>query len=104
MKRGKARGLEQVNLLELKPVRLEPWTDAMGSHAWKLLDGTRSVAEVATALRGEFGDRVEPAEERTGQLIRMLHHQRLLAYPGWDETPSGGSAKSPTESGPFGLD
>lgn len=121
-KRRLARQLEQVNLLELIPVRLEPWgevggrvvverrkpagsarlgkrlafwlavrrirLDAHGSHAWKLLDGKTSVAEVSESLRREFGDEVEPAEERTGELVRLLHDQRLLAYPGWDELPS----------------
>ena len=118
-RRRKARELEQINLLELAPIRLATWSevdgqvtierpkptgagrvgeklrywlavrrirlDERGSLAWSLLDGTKSVAQVADALRDEFGDEVEPAEDRAGQLIRMLHKEDLLAYPGWDE-------------------
>ncbi len=118
-RRSKAKELEQINLLELAPVRLCPWQevdgrvvierpkptgkgsfgakirywlavrrirlDERGSLAWRLLDGSRSVAEVAGALRDEFGKQVEPAEDRAGQLVRMLHREDLLAYPGWDE-------------------
>jgi len=67
--------------LAVRRIRL----DERGSVAWRLLDGTKSVADVADALRVEFGEEVEPAEDRAGQLIRMLHKEDLLAYPGWDE-------------------
>ena len=66
--------------LAIKRIRL----DERGSLAWKLMDGSTSVAEVAQALRDEFGEAVEPAEERAGRLVRMLHKEDLLAYPGWD--------------------
>ena len=66
-----------------KRVRL----DEVGSHAWTLLDGRRTVAEVAAELRRRFGDRVEPAEDRLGTLLRMLHRGRLVGYAGYDEMP-----------------
>jgi len=118
-RRRKAKELKQVNLLELTPVRLAPWSevegrvvierpkpqgagrfgemvrywlavrrirlDERGSLVWRLLDGERSVADVARGLREEFGEEVEPAEERAGELVRMLHKDDLLAYPDWDE-------------------
>ena len=61
--------------------------DEVGSSAWLLLDGERTVAEVAALLREEFGEKVHPAEERLGHLIWMLRKEGLLGYPGWDETP-----------------
>ncbi len=64
-----------------KRVRL----DEVGSLAWTLLDGRRTVGEVADALRERFGDRVEPAEERLGILLRSLHRGGLVGYPGWGE-------------------
>ena len=67
--------------LAVRRIRL----DEKGSLVWRLLDGRKSVADVAGALREEFGDQVEPAEERAGQLVRMLHKDDLLAYPDWDE-------------------
>ena len=66
-----------------KRVRL----DEVGSFAWTLLDGRRTVAEVAAALRERFGDRVEPAEERLGSLLLMLHRGRLVGYAGYDAIP-----------------
>ena len=84
------RGLgERVSyLLSMRKIRL----DERGSFLWHLVDGERSVAEVAEAMRLEFGEEVEPAEERVGHLIRLLRRERLLAYPGWDPTPPGSTA------------
>lgn len=67
--------------LAVRRIRL----DERGSRAWLLLDGLHTVGEVASALRLEFGELVEPAEERIGHLVRMLHKEELLAYPGWDD-------------------
>ena len=66
-----------------KRVRL----DEVGSLAWTLLDGRRTVAEVAAELRRRFGDDVEPAEERLGTLLQMLHRGRLIGYAGYDPLP-----------------
>lgn len=112
------KSLEQVNLLELMPIRRASWReqdgkvvierpkpsgfgrvgeklrywlavrrirlDERGSLVWLRLDGTKTVAQVAQDLRVEFGADVEPAEERAGELVRMLHSEDLLAYSGWD--------------------
>jgi hypothetical protein len=69
--------------LSSKRVRL----DEVGSLAWTLLDGRRTVGEVAAVLRQRFGDRVEPAEERLGILLRSLHRGGLVGYRGYDEIP-----------------
>ena len=45
--------------LSMRKIRL----DERGSFLWLLVDGRRSVAEVAEAMREQFGDEVEPAEE-----------------------------------------
>lgn len=59
--------------------------DEVGSRAWRALDGDRTVAEVADLLRGEFGEKVQPAEERLGHLIWMMRREGLLGYRGWDD-------------------
>ena len=61
--------------------------DEVGSLAWTLLDGRRTVGEAAAVLRQRFGDRVEPAEERFGTLLQSLHRGGLVVYAGYDETP-----------------
>ena len=68
-------------LLSARRIRL----DAFGSFAWLQLDGKRSVGQVVVLLREEFGDEVEPAEERLGHLIRVFRREGFVAYPGWDD-------------------
>jgi hypothetical protein len=60
--------------------------DEVGSFGWRALDGERTVAEVVDLLREEFGERVDPAEERLAHLIRLMRKEGLLGYPGWDES------------------
>jgi hypothetical protein len=59
--------------------------DEVGSFAWLRLDGEQTVGQVAELLRKEFGDDVEPAEERLGRLVQLMRREGFLAYPGWDE-------------------
>ena len=73
-----------------KKVRL----DEVGSAAWKLFDGQRTVADVAQRLRAEFAERVEPAEERLGILVRMLHRGGLIAYQERDQAAQEGDSRS----------
>lgn len=59
--------------------------DEVGSFAWGLFDGHRTVAEVGEAMRTRFGEKVEPVEERLGRLVWLMRREGLLAYPDWDE-------------------
>jgi hypothetical protein len=80
--RGLRGGVDRfLHLLSARRIRL----DELGGFVWRRLDGVRTVAEIAQRLREEFGEAVEPAEERTGQLIWVLRREGLVAYPGWDD-------------------
>jgi len=68
-------------LLSAKRIRL----DAEGSFAWLNLDGEHTVGQLAALMREEFGEKVEPAEERLGQLVRVFRREGFVAYPGWDD-------------------
>ncbi|MCG6963159.1 MAG: PqqD family protein [Acidobacteria bacterium] len=61
--------------------------DEVGSATWLLLDGRRTVGEIAQLVRERFGDPLEPVEERTGIFVRTLRYQGFVAYPGWDAVP-----------------
>jgi hypothetical protein len=75
-------------LLSARRVRLDPF----GSFAWLQFDGKRSVGQVVVLLREEFGEEVEPAEERLGHLVRVFRREGFVAYPGWDEKLLSGTA------------
>lgn len=66
--------------MSTRRIRLDP----VGSTAWRALDGARSVADVAALLRAEFGEDVEPVEQRVSKLVQMLRSQLLIEYPGVD--------------------
>lgn len=60
--------------------------DEIGTFVWLQLDGRQTVAQVARRIEQEYGDRVKPAGERLGYLVRVLRKEGLLGYPGWDES------------------
>ena len=62
--------------------------DEVGSFAWSHFDGSRTVAEVGELVRKEFGERVEPVEERLGHLVWAMRREGFLGYPGWDSEVS----------------
>jgi hypothetical protein len=104
--------LARVNLLEQAPVRAARWEergdrvvlirprpdvrrlrlDPIGSFAWRRLDGSASVARVAAAVRERFGAASEPAEERLGQLVRLLRRDGFVVLPPWDPRPAAEAA------------
>ena len=67
--------------LSAKRIRL----DEIGSFVWRHLDGEHTVGEIAALLRGKFGERVDPAEERLGKLIWAFRREEFVMYPGWDD-------------------
>lgn len=80
--RGVTGWLRRLSFLTgVKKLRL----DALGTAAWRRIDGSRTVAEVVDELRREFGDGCEPAEERLGMFLGLLRRERLIGYPGWDD-------------------
>jgi hypothetical protein len=67
--------------------------DEVGSFAWRHLDGERTVGEVAELLRKEFGEEVEPAEERLGHLVWLMRKEEFLVYPGWEGGKGRGAGR-----------
>ena len=59
--------------------------DALGSAAWRRLDGEATVGEVCAGLRAEFEAGCEPVEERLGMFLATLRRGKLIAYPGVDD-------------------
>ena len=62
----------------LAPPRIR--LDEVGSFAWLRMSGTMNVGELAALVREEFGDRVDPVNQRLGQLVRLLKRERFVSY------------------------
>ncbi len=80
--RPHTRGLRKpldwlIYLLAVRRLQL----DEVGSFCWRQMDGRRTAGGIAEALRTEFGDSVEPAEERLGTFIRLLQREELVEFP-----------------------
>ena len=53
--------------------------DEVGSFIWRACDGETPLTKIAGRLRAEFGDRVEPAEERLARFVQSMLRSRMIA-------------------------
>ncbi len=53
--------------------------DRFGTEVWNLCDGRRRVRDIASELRGKFGDEMEPAEERVAGFLQRLDRGRCIS-------------------------
>ncbi len=60
--------------------------DEFGSHAWKRIDGIITVAGIADAMVEEFGEQVQPIEERLPNFLRLLKQRGFLRFKLQDGT------------------
>ncbi len=67
-------------LLRGKPKTFVIELDEIGSTVWRLIDGKRSVADIAMELEKRFGDRVKPTEVRLALFLKMLERAKLITY------------------------
>ena len=63
--------------LRPRPYRIR--LDAVGTFVWNRCDGSRTVAEIAGQLRDEFGEKVEPAEDRLVSFLSTLLRERFAS-------------------------
>ena len=54
--------------------------DDVGSFCWRHIDGRHTAGEIAEAMRAEFGESIEPAEERLGTFMRLLQREDLVSF------------------------
>lgn len=67
----------------LRPLLKTPRTmkidlDAQGSCVWKAIDGVRTVEEIGTIIKEEFGDDAEPLYERLATYINILRNNKFI--------------------------
>lgn len=80
---GGVRGILDRFLHRMSAQRIR--LDEVGSFAWLHLNGDRTVSEVGELMRSEFGDRVEPVENRLGHLVQVMRNEGFIKYPEWDD-------------------
>lgn len=54
--------------------------DEFGSFVWRQMDGARSVYDIGTLVKAEFGEKAEPLYERLCTFIRILHKNHFVVY------------------------
>ena len=54
--------------------------DELGSATWLSIDGNKTVIEIVEELRGNFGEKIEPAIERISKFINGLYSNNLLYF------------------------
>ena len=52
--------------------------DDVGAFVWQACDGETSLAAILERMRGAFGARVEPADERLGRFIQSMLRSRMI--------------------------
>jgi hypothetical protein len=52
--------------------------DAVGSHIWLSIDGTRNVADVAAVCVDRFGDDIQPVYDRLPVFIRAMRDRGFI--------------------------
>ena len=54
--------------------------DATGSEAWNLMDGKRSVSEMAAAMKNNADGNMEQAEERLIKFLFQLYQNNFITF------------------------
>ena len=52
--------------------------DEIGTRVWQCCDGRTPAREIAEHLRSEFGERIEPAEERLFTFMAQMNRSRMI--------------------------
>lgn len=62
----------------LKKPHMRVNLDRVGSFVWKSIDGSKTFTEILNNMRKEFGEEIEPAEERLIKFLSILHKDKFV--------------------------
>ncbi len=54
--------------------------DEMGSFIYPLIDGQRTIGDIALLVKEEFGEDAEPLYDRLVQYMKILHNNTFIRY------------------------
>ncbi len=60
--------------------------DAMGSFTFQRIDGQRTVDELATLVKAEFGQEAEPLYDRLVKYMQILRNNGFICYAAKDKS------------------
>lgn len=63
--------------------------DEMGSFVFPLIDGKRTVYDIAELVGAHFGEAADPLYERLAKYMQILRNNGFIYYIGKDKTPKG---------------
>lgn len=61
-----------------KPKVSQIHLDEMGNFIWPLIDGEKTVYEIAQLVKNQFGEKAEPLYNRLVQYMRNLEHYQFV--------------------------
>lgn len=61
--------------------------DTMGSFIFPLIDGKRTVGDIAEMVSARFGKEAEPLYERLAKYMQILRNNGFIYYAGKDKAP-----------------
>ena len=59
-----------------KPYKID--LDEVGSFIWELCDGKNDLSDILQKVKNNFGDKVNPAEERVLNFIKQMKNTKLI--------------------------
>ncbi|MHA9738850.1 PqqD family protein [Robinsoniella peoriensis] len=54
--------------------------DNYGSFAWQLMDGKKTVFQIANEMKEQFGDKADPLYERMTRFFQTLYQNNFIGY------------------------
>ncbi len=64
-------------LIKKKEVRIS--LDDYGSFAWQQIDGKKNIRQIGAVMLQEFGEKIEPVEQRLAIFINIMLNRKLLS-------------------------
>jgi hypothetical protein len=91
MQRFRNRYLERFFVPRFRSKYIRIKLDEIGSAAWLLCDGRRSVGEIASLMREKFTERIEPCNDRLAIFFGHLERARFIDYANLEERLKAGA-------------
>jgi hypothetical protein len=63
-----------------KPTDITIKLEKFGSAAWLAMDGKRNMQEIFDILASQFGDEIQPVNERMSKYLSLLYSQKHVSF------------------------